>query len=429
MLTTLKNEARHFRSFPAPMRVLLLTNLLYAAVLPLLELFVAAYILRESHDSSLVVVYTLCLYTGVPLCFLLNGFLLRVVAIAKLYSFGLLLTGVAMLVMMSLPRLDATGVGAAGLIMGTSVGFFWANRDFLALESTDDATRNYYFSVETVFYTLSFIVVPFLAGICISTGEARHWYAPRSAYLALTGVVFALTAVAAWSVHRGNFRGPAERQFVFFRFHRDWYWMLAMGAGKGVAQAAIFIFPVLLILTFVGKEGSLGGLVSAGAALSAVVLYLIGRFSKPGHRLAVFGAGLLLFLAGGLANMLLFSAAGVLIYQLCVSLSRPLLDAAYFPIQMRVIDHIAALERRSKFAYIFHHEYGLYFGRLSGCVLFLLAARAFSPEFALRYLLVAIAALQALSLPVAALLLRKFSAPALAAETDGNVLTASASSL
>ena len=411
MLNALKNEIRHFRSFPAPMRVLLLTNLIYATVLPLLELFVAAYILRETNDSSLVVIYTLCLYTGVPICFLINGYLLRVFSIATLYSFGLLLTGVAMLLMMSLPRLDAWGVGAAGLVMGTSVGFFWANRDFLALESTDDSNRNYYFSLETVFYTLSFIVVPFIAGICISAGEARHWYTARSAYMVMTFLVFILTAMAAWMVHHGNFAGPTERKFVYFRFHRDWYWMLAMGAGKGLAQAAMFVFPVLLILTFIGKEGSLGGLVSAGAALSALVLYLVGRFSRPEHRLIVFGTGLLIFLVGGLANTLLFSAVGVIVYQLCVSLSRPLLDAGYFPIQMRVIDHIAALEQRNKFAYIFHHEYGLYFGRLSGCVLFLVAAKVFSPEFALRYLLVAIAALQALSLPVAALLLRKFAAP------------------
>jgi YQGE family putative transporter len=116
----------------------------------------------------------------------------------------------------------------------------------------------------------------------------------------------------------------------------------------------------------------------------------------------------------------------VIIYQLCVSVSRPLLDAAYFPIQMRVIDHIAAIERRSKFAYIFHHEYGLYFGRLLGCVLFLVGAKIFSPEFVLRYLLVAIAVLQAVSLPVAAVLLRKFAAPSPAGAVPAAILTTNA---
>ena len=85
----------------------------------------------------------------------------------------------------------------------------------------------------------------------------------------------------------------------------------------------------------------MGSLVSGGALLSAGGLYLVGRFSKPRHRLAVFGAGLVLFLLGAVANMAFFDAAGVIAFQFCAALARPLLDAAYFPIQMLVIDRLA----------------------------------------------------------------------------------------
>lgn len=409
MLKLFKNEYAHFKSFPSNMRILLMTNLIYALVLPIIELFVGAYILRESDNTSYVVVYQLMVYFGIPVSFLINGILLRRIKIARLYSLGMLLSGVAMSIMMLLPSVDITGISISGFVMGISFGFFWANRDFLSLSTTNDTNRNYYFSMETFFYTITFIIVPAIAGYFIVSGERFGWYPAKAAYVTLTAVVFGLTVFSSIMVHQGNFVNPKNERFIFFKFEKDWYWMLVLGAFKGIAQAAIFFFPILLILSFVGEEGSLGGLVAVGSLITALVLYLIGRFSKPEHRIYIFSFGLLVFLAGGLVNTLFFSAIGVVIYQICNSLSRPLLDAAYFPIQLGVIDHIAEIEKRNKFAYIFNHEAGLFAGRFAGCMLFLVTAQYASPEFALRYVLLAIAAIQALSIPVAKKLINKMN--------------------
>jgi YQGE family putative transporter len=407
ILKIFHREYEHYKSHPLNMRILLMTNLIYALVLPVLELFVGAYILRQSNNSSFVVIYQLMVYTGIPFTFLINGYLLRIIPIARLYSLGMLMSGIAMTVMMMLPALNIFGVGIVGFIMGSSYGFFWANRDFLSLSSTNDQNRNYYFSLETVFYTVTYIIMPASAGFLIASGETYGWYSARSAYVVLTIAVFLLTITASFVVHRGKFVNPPKMRFVYLKFHKDWYWMLIMGAGKGIAQAAIFFFPILLIMTFVGREGSLGGLVAASSLVTAGVLYLIGRFSKPKHRILIFGAGLLVFLIGGSINAFFFSAIGVVFYQLCNSLSRPLLDAAYFPIQLGVIDYVSDLEKRNKFAYIFNHEAGLYAGRLTGCLLFLLTSKSLSPEFALRYVLLIIALVQALSIPVAMYLQRQ----------------------
>jgi MFS transporter, YQGE family, putative transporter len=407
MLKLFKKEYAHFKSFPRNMRILLMTNLIYALVLPIIELFVGAYILRESDNTSYVVVYQLMAYLGIPVSFLVNGFLLRRIKIARLYSLGMLLSGVAMSIMMLLPTVNIIGISLSGLVMGFSYGFFWSNRDFLSLSTTNDSNRNYYFSMETFFYTITFIIIPAMAGYFIASGEKFGWYPAKYAYITLTAIVFGLTIFSSIMVHQGDFINPKNERFIFFKFEKDWYWMLVLGAFKGIAQAAIFFFPILLILTFVGKEGSLGGLVAVGSLVTAVVLYLIGRFSKPEHRIYVFSFGLLVFLIGGAVNTIFFSAIGVVIYQICNSLSRPLLDAAYFPIQLGVIDHVAEIEKRNKFAYIFNHEAGLFVGRFIGCMLFLLAAKYASPEFALRYVLIVIALVQALSIPVARKLIKK----------------------
>jgi len=408
MLNKLKQELEFFGSHPLGMRMLLLTNLIYALVLPIIELFIGAYIMRNSSDVSLVVVFQLALYTGIPLTFMINGFLLNRFHISKLYSFGMLLSGISMTAMMTLERLDTFGVAVAGLIMGLSYGFFWANRDYLALDTTEDSNRNYYYGIETFFYTLTFIIVPFIVGAFIAMTEDQGWFGGNVnvAYYILTGVVFGLTLLASILVHRGQFTNPKKAPFLFFKFDKLWNKMLQLSALKGVAQGYIVTAPVMLIMKLVGEEGELGLIQSIGAFLSAIMLYILGRVTKPKHRLGIFAAGLSLFVLGALFNAALYSALGVILFVLCLIFARPLLDIAYFPIQLGVIDIVAAKEKRNEFAYIFNHELGLYVGRLFGCGLFILLARYVSDYVALRYALLVIALIQFLSIFVAKSILK-----------------------
>ncbi|MCK6690611.1 MAG: MFS transporter [Thermoanaerobaculia bacterium] len=393
MLQKLTNEFRFFNTHPLGMRMLLLTNLIYALVMPIVELFIGAYIMRNSSDISLVVIFQLAVYTGIPLTFMFNGFMLNHVRIARLYSLGMLLSGVSMFAMMSLDQLDTFGVFVAGLIMGLSYGFFWANRDFLALNTTKDDNRNYYYGIETFFYTIAGIVVPMGAGAFIAATEKNGWFGGQVnvAYYGLTIFVFALSVLASVLVHQGQFQNPKRAPFLFFKFDRLWNKMLGLAALKGVAQGYIVTAPTMLIMSLVGKEGALGLIQGIAALLSAILLYVLGRTTAPGHRLLIYGIGCALFVLGALFNAGLYSATGVILFVLCLLFARPLLDIAYFPVQLKVIDVVAEKEGRNEFAYIFNHEFGLYAGRLFGCGLFIVLARYVSDYVALRYALLVIA--------------------------------------
>jgi YQGE family putative transporter len=170
---------------------------------------------------------------------------------------------------------------------------------------------------------------------------------------------------------------------------------------KGLAQGYIVTAPAMLVMRLVGQEGALGTIQAVGGILSAFLLYLIGRTAKPGHRLIIFTIGLTLFALGGLANALLYNAAGVLVFMVCLLLGRPLHDIAYFPIQMQVIDTVSAIENRNKFAYIFNQEFGFFIGRFAGCGLFILLANNVSDTFALRYALLIVGLVQLISIVVA----------------------------
>ena len=399
MLSKLKTEISHFKSQSYNFRVLTLTNLIYSIVLPVIDIFVAAYVMRSSDDPVKVVIYQLTIYTGIPLTFFLNGYLLRKFSIKTLYSLGMMLSGISMMVMMSLTTLDNTGIGIAGLIMGMSFGFYWANRDFLALAMTNDDNRNYYYGLETFFYTIIAVVIPVLIGWFIElyagTGDAGL------AYKIVTGFVFVVTVFASIMCYRGNFTNPTEKKFVFFKFDPYWYKLLRLASLKGLVQGFLVTAPAMLIMLLVGKEGALGTAQSIGAIIAAIAMYIIGRNTSPKHRLYVFGAGLLLFALAAIINGILYSSTGVILFMLFLLLAKPLLDLAYFPIQFSVIDILTKKEKRSEFAYILNHEAGLYVGRLIGAGTFLILAYSFSVEIALRYAIVIVALLQLLSYWVA----------------------------
>jgi YQGE family putative transporter len=398
MLKKLIKEVNFFSSHPKGMRILLLTNLIYGLVGPIIELFIGAYIMRNSSDISLVVIFQLAVYTGIPLTFMINGFLLNKIKIAWLYSFGMLLSGISMFAMMLLQQLDTMGVFLAGLIMGLSYGFFWANRDFLALNTTNDGTRNYYYGIETFFYTITGILVPLAAGAFIGATDKNGWFGGHvnTAYYILTATVFVMSMFASILVHRGEFVNPKRAPFLFIKFDRIWTKMLGLASLKGLAQGYIVTAPTMLILSLVGKEGSLGLIQGVAAAVSAILLYVLGRVTGPKHRLLIYGIGCLLFMVGALLNATLYSALGVILFMMCLLFARPLLDIAYFPIQLKVIDYVAEKEKRNEFSYIFNHELGLYLGRLFGCGLFIVLARYVSEYAALRYALLVIAVLHAL---------------------------------
>ncbi|HQW10752.1 MAG TPA: hypothetical protein PLP06_01330 [Saprospiraceae bacterium] len=407
-MNKLLQEIHFFKSHPLSMRVLLLTNLIYAMVLPVIELFIGAYIMRNSDDLSLVVIFQLAVYIGIPATFALNGYLLNHIKITRLYSLGMILSGVSMTAMMSLDKLTTSGIFFTGLIMGLSYGFFWANRDFLALNTTNNNNRNYYYGIETFFYTIAGILIPALIGAFIIATKNNHWFHGNInfAYYCLAGFVMFLTILASILVHKGGFQNPKKAPFIFTKFHPLWHKMLRLAALKGIGQGYIATAPVMLIMTLVGEEGALGTIQSVAAFLSAILLYILGRITKPEHRLRIFAIGLTLFLLGTVINASFYSAIGAIAFVLCLIFARPLLDISYFPIQLQVIDYLSVKEKRNEFAYIFNHEIGLLVGRLFGCGLFILLAWYVSSYIALRYALLVIAIIQFMSVFVAKSILK-----------------------
>ncbi|MEA4975079.1 MAG: MFS transporter [Paludibacter sp.] len=405
MTKNLKGELTFFKSQPLNIRTLLVTNMLYALILPIIEIFVGAYIMRNTGSPSYVVIYQLCMYIGVVSTSVLNGALLKVFKVNLLYMFGIILSAVSLMVMMFVESIGIVELGIAGFILGASTGFFWTNRYLLTLNSTNDGNRNYFFGVESFFFSLWSIVVPLIVGVFLATIDGKvilgHTLDVNAGYQFITVVVFVIAVLASVVLSRGKFTNPAQKKFIYFKFHSLWQKLLTLAGLKGMVQGFLVTAPAILVMKLVGDEGSLGLIQGIGGGLTAILVYVLGRISKPQHRMYIFGFGLFVFFIGTVVNGLMFSAFGVIVFVLCKVLFQPLHDLAYFPTMMKTIDAVSAIEKRNEYAYIMSHEVGLFVGRAFGMLLFILLAYLISEEFALKYALVIVGALQLVSLPLA----------------------------
>jgi len=398
-------ELEFFKSQPLNMRTLLITNLLFAMILPIIEIFVGAYIMRNTGNSSYVVIYQLCMYIGVVSTSILNGILLKYFRANRLYSFGIILSAIVLMVMMFVQSIGIVGLGLAGFVLGASTGFFWTNRYLLTLTSTNDNNRNYFFGFESFFFSLWSIVIPLSVGALLGSLDGifllGYELDVNSGYKIITVVAFIIAIAACIALSHGEFLNPVQKKFFYIHFHPLWKKFLALAGLKGMVQGFLVTAPAILVMRLVGDEGSLGLIQGLGGGVTAILVYVLGRVAKPQHRMKIFGFGLLVFFIGTLVNGLLFSAIGVIIFVLCKVLFQPLHDLAYFPTMMKTIDAVSAIEKRNDYAYIMSHEIGLFFGRATGMLLFIVLAYLVSETFALKYALIMVGALQLLSLPLA----------------------------
>lgn len=397
----LTKEFKFFCSQEHNMKVLLLTNMIYAFVLPVVEIFAGAYVMRSTNAPAMVAYYQLAMYVGVVATSMLNGLLLKKIQIKVLYAAGILVSGLSLGGMMLIEGLGIVELGIAGFLLGAASGFFWTNRYLLTLYNTHDDNRNYFFGLESFFFSVANITVPLVIGAFIGYMNGKEMlgiqFDASLCYKIVMGMVILTTILAVSVLSHGRFEMPQDTRFFHIHFHVLWRKMLTLASLKGMVQGFLVTAPAILVMKFVGDEGALGAIQGISGALTAILVYILGRVARPEHRLWIFLGSVLVFFIGTLFNGILFSAAGVIAFVLCKVIFQPLFDLAYFPVMMRTIDVVAKIEKRNEYTYIMTHEVGMFVGRFLGLGLFILLAYCVSEDFALKYALIIVAALQTLA--------------------------------
>ncbi|MDR0763850.1 MAG: MFS transporter, partial [Bacteroidales bacterium] len=265
MSNKITGEFKFFKRQPKNVRVLLITNMLYAIILPIIEIFIAAYIMRNTSNSSFVAAYQLSMYVGIVITSLLNGLLLRYFKSSSIYAFGIIVSALILMGMMFMKMpanenagaLEILALCASGLILGASTGFFWTNRYLLTLTSTNDNNRNYFFGIESFFFTFWNIVVPLAAGAFLSAFKGTsEWFGKQlstnNGYQIITGIAFVVAVFACIVLSRGKFENPKQKKFFYMRFNALWNKLLALAVLKGMVQGFLVTAPAILVMMLVG---------------------------------------------------------------------------------------------------------------------------------------------------------------------------------
>ena len=242
-MNKLKREYQFFKQQTSNVRVLLMTNLLYAFVLPVVEIFVGAYVMRHTSEPVSVAFYQLFMYIGIIATSFVNGFLLRHVSVKVLYAGGILVSGLSMFAMMLVKSLGFVELGIAGFVLGAASGFFWTNRYLLTLNNTTDNSRNYFFGLESFFFSITSITVPLLIGAFISQIDGKEIMGClidiNGAYRLVTVGVIVVTLFAVAVLWRGKFANPIQKNFLYFRFCTLWKKMLLLASLKGTLSDSL----------------------------------------------------------------------------------------------------------------------------------------------------------------------------------------------
>jgi YQGE family putative transporter len=366
---------------------------------------VFAFILRGTTDVGQVMVFQFALLTGIPSAFVVNRYLVgERFGFAHLYALGVILCGAVMLGMTFLPSLTQGWLIGMGFLMGLATGLHWSNRFYLSLVCTRDDFRNFYFGIESFFCCISSVVMPAAVGLFIvwwggpqSTAEGV-----RGAYQCVGAALLALILAGISFLLRGSY--PAEQPAVTVpgRYPRLWRKLLLMAALKGTVQIFLMTAPAVLIMRVLGgQEGALGLVQSVGAVVAAVLLYVIGRTTRPQHRVTVLAFALVLYGFGASVNAVFFNGPSVLLFMACQLLALPMLDLAYNPILLSVLDAVAGNGRQSRYAYIVNHEVGVFAGRVVGAAAFILMSHLSTGDAAFRYVLALMSLLHLLCWPIA----------------------------
>lgn len=142
--------------------------------------------------------------------------------------------------MMTIKSLGFIELGLAGFLMGAASGFFWTNRYLLALYNTNDNSRNYFFGLESFFFSITSIGVPLIIGAFISQIDGKEVFGflfnINTSYCVVTMAAVVITVIACMTLWKGKFENPKETNFLYFRFNILWKKMLWLAALKGMVQ-------------------------------------------------------------------------------------------------------------------------------------------------------------------------------------------------
>ena len=329
---------------------------------PIFFLFTNTFLWRQNGSATSIVLYDIGIYTGLMVGFFANRTLLHWLSARKLYQISCVLQGLVPLALVVLAPTAATRILELGLCFGFAAGLYYANRNFFTSLITQGKHRFAFLSLDQVSGAVSAIISPFLVGWYLTYAQNTQHLSTVVAYthVVAIGLVFLVVSAGLVFVPKSQTQLPATGLLVR-NASRRWNAVRVMDFVNGLANGVMVTIPLLITLLMITSDVSIGTLKSVAAIVSALSLYLLGKYRSKvpyGILLGIWVAGSLI--AGGLIAYG-FSAGYVIAAVLALGSVGPFYAASTACLMYEAVDKEPTAERAS---YLLDREIFLDVGRV-----------------------------------------------------------------
>jgi YQGE family putative transporter len=230
------------------------------------------------------------------------------------------------------------------------------------------------------------LIFAFLTGVAGFTLLSLFPTLPESTgKIVLALFLIALITVASINILRGKFHNPDMKPFLFWKFCPTWNKQRVMNFLEGLTNGILIVMPSLIMLHIFKDSGPVGLLQSIGILVGLIPVYVLGRFTKPRHRIHILFIGGLLLIVSSIILAIGFDKTSAMIFILCANVIFALLWMPYLAIRMRSINLSAEHDNYEEYSYIVDIEIFFAIGRVMGFAVFLAVYFYGSQIFALQY--------------------------------------------
>jgi MFS transporter, YQGE family, putative transporter len=393
-----QKEARVFKTLSQGCRRLILSNFVYIFIMMSVQFISAAFVYSIKEGDVLYnMVYYFGVYSGTTLGFLVTGLLLRFIKVNYLYATGIMFGACSFVPLLFIKDPSAISLFTAGLFVGIGNGMFWSNRHYMTILSTNNKERNYFGGLDSALGTIAQVLAPIIFGITVTNSTDKNAVADVGNYKILFVFIIAMFLIAFFNIVKGKFSTVPLKKFIYGSYDSAWNRQRMVNFLEGIAEGGLFTIPPILIFLMVGK-GELGTIDSISVILSTIPVFLMGRYTKPKHRIYVLALSLASLFIGSFILAVNYVKVGIIIFYAFSKLAYILNSFMYATIRLRSIDVSKQINNRDEYAFIFDAELFTEAGRLLTIGAFCFVYFKLDANTALQYTLLVVSLIQMFAL-------------------------------
>ena len=379
---TFINEIKFFNGLNKTAIKLLISNLLFEVTSPLIYIFSNSFFWYKTQDLKLILLFNLYFYLFIPVSFFLNAFLLKKINVKYLAFFGLILQGFSLLFYIF--NLEPTGINTFifGSTLGLFSGFYWANRNFMEFQTTNDENRDYYYGLYLSGATLIAIIFNSLYGNFLAHEDV--WGLSKESLYIITSFFGAgIVIISGYYLLIGKYRNPIVRNIFLSNPNENWIRARKIYFLTGLREANSFLIPTLLVLYVLKREDFLGEANSLASIVVSITIYIIGRLITKKARKTIITTGVMILVINSLLILFFNSEYFAFIYNSIEATGNILIYLSLIPLLLKQID-VQKDHNDLEYKFLFDADLFLNFGRISGTIFILIIFTIIGDEWGIR---------------------------------------------